>query len=383
MKITVVCDVLGEANNGTTLAALNLIKYLREAGHEVTVVAPDENAEGDKVCIVPPLRLGKFLDGVLKRNGVCLAKVDEKVLEEAMREADIVHVQVPLLLGCAAARVAKRLGKPLTASFHCQAENITAHLGLMNFKPANRLAYKTFYKKLYRYCDRVHYPTQFIREVFEKETFPTPAVVISNGVNESFFEEKEGERASDKFTILCCGRLSKEKAQWQLIKAVAKSKYREDITVLLAGDGPYKKRLQKLARKNGVDCRQSFYKIEELQAVMRGADLYVHTALIEIEAIACLEGIVSGLVPVVCNSPRSATRFFALSRQNLFQPKNVRDLTAKIEYWIENPEEKAKCKERYKEFKMQFSQGICMRQMEEMMLSVVEERVREQKGAKP
>ena len=39
MRVTVICDVLGEANNGTTLAALNLIRYLREKGHTVTVVA--------------------------------------------------------------------------------------------------------------------------------------------------------------------------------------------------------------------------------------------------------------------------------------------------------------------------------------------------------
>ena len=28
MKITVICDVLGQPNNGTTIATLNLIRYL-------------------------------------------------------------------------------------------------------------------------------------------------------------------------------------------------------------------------------------------------------------------------------------------------------------------------------------------------------------------
>ena len=41
MKITMICDVLGEANNGTTLAALNVIAHLREKGHQLTVVSPD------------------------------------------------------------------------------------------------------------------------------------------------------------------------------------------------------------------------------------------------------------------------------------------------------------------------------------------------------
>ena len=32
MNITIVCDVLGEENNGTTLAAMNLIRALRGKG---------------------------------------------------------------------------------------------------------------------------------------------------------------------------------------------------------------------------------------------------------------------------------------------------------------------------------------------------------------
>ena len=34
MIITVACDVLGEENNGTTIAAMNLINYLRRSKHE-------------------------------------------------------------------------------------------------------------------------------------------------------------------------------------------------------------------------------------------------------------------------------------------------------------------------------------------------------------
>ena len=42
MKIAVVCDVLGEQNNGTTVAAMNLIRFLRSRGHEGRGVCPDE-----------------------------------------------------------------------------------------------------------------------------------------------------------------------------------------------------------------------------------------------------------------------------------------------------------------------------------------------------
>ncbi|HCY49005.1 MAG TPA: hypothetical protein DHU79_01955 [Clostridiales bacterium] len=46
MKITIVCDVLGKENNGTTIAAMNRIKYLREHGHEVRVLCCDQDRFG-------------------------------------------------------------------------------------------------------------------------------------------------------------------------------------------------------------------------------------------------------------------------------------------------------------------------------------------------
>ena len=47
MKIAIICDVLGKENNGTTVAAMNLIRSLKAKGHEVRVVCPDEDRRGD------------------------------------------------------------------------------------------------------------------------------------------------------------------------------------------------------------------------------------------------------------------------------------------------------------------------------------------------
>ena len=147
MKITIICDVLGEVNNGTILATTNLINYLRSKGHKVTVVSPDQSTEGmEDYLVVPTLNLGKALNKVVSRNGVTLAKTDKDLLVKAMEDADVVHIQMPLILGSVAARIANDMGKLLTASFHCQAENVTAHFGLMNSPKANKLVYKKFNK---------------------------------------------------------------------------------------------------------------------------------------------------------------------------------------------------------------------------------------------
>ena len=48
MKITIICDVLGDANNGTSVAAYNLINHLKSQGHDVTVVCCDADKKGEK-----------------------------------------------------------------------------------------------------------------------------------------------------------------------------------------------------------------------------------------------------------------------------------------------------------------------------------------------
>ena len=37
MRVALICDLLGEENNGTVIAAMNLIKHLRSRGHTVYV----------------------------------------------------------------------------------------------------------------------------------------------------------------------------------------------------------------------------------------------------------------------------------------------------------------------------------------------------------
>lgn len=373
MIACIVCDILGEKNNGTTLAATNLIDYLKSKGHEVRVVCCDKDKNNlENYYVTPTLDLGKFCNKILEKNGVTPAKADESVLRKAIEGSDVVHLLIPFFLARRAAKIAKELNKPITASFHCQAENVTAHVFMMNFPLANTLVYKNFYKHVYQYCDIIHYPTTFIRDVFEKETHKTNAVVISNGVNEQFYKDVPSNRISDKFTIVCTGRYSKEKAQHLLIKATAKSKHRDDIKLVFAGAGPYENSLKKLSAKHGTDAEFRLFPRDELLSLLHGADLYVHTAIIEIEAIACLEAIVSGLIPVINNSPRSATKAFALDGNNLFKLNDANDLAAKIDFWYEHPELIKEYKARYKSIIGNFDQKECMHKMEEMLLSAIE-----------
>lgn len=373
MIVTIVCDVFGAENNGTVIAALNLIRSLRSKGHTVNVVCCEKDKkEGENYYLVKELNLGP-LNNILYRNGVRLSRADKKVVTAAIKDADVVHLLVPFALSICALKVAKKLGKPVTASFHAQAENITAHFGVKNVKPINDGVYKFMYKHVYKKVDKIHYPTQFIRDTFESVVGVTNGVVISNGVNRIYHRERleKPDNLKDKFVILSTGRLCSEKNQSVLLNAVNLSKHKKDIHVILAGAGPDRKKVDRLIKKLGVDVEIGFFPREELNRIINYSDLYCHPAEIEIESIACIEAISCGLVPVVANSPRCATKYFAIDEKSLFENKNPASMAEKIDYWIEHPEEKEEYSKKYLELGNKFDQNACMDEMEKMLKSVV------------
>ena len=372
MILTVICDVLGKENNGTTIAAMNLIRSMRAKGHTVRVVCPDECRRGERdYFIAPTLNLGP-LNGYLMKNGVSLARADEAILREALDGADAVHFITPFLLSMRGVKLAREMDLPITSGFHCQAENFTNHIFLMNAHVVNRLVYKYFWKHVYRFVDCIHYPTEFIKNVFEHEIGRrTNGRVISNGVDRAFVcaPREKPEEYADKFVILFTGRYSKEKSHKVLIDAAALSRHADKLQLVFAGCGPQEAKLKKRARKLKNPPVFKFFDRASMVNTINMADLYVHPAEIEIEAISCLEAISCGLVPVICDSPRSATRYFAQSERNLFRCGDSADLAEKIDWWIEHPAERASCSHSYLGYARQFDFDHCMDEMEKMILS--------------
>lgn len=370
MKILVVADVLGQKNNGTTMAAYNLIESLKKRGHEVRVLCGDidkMNEPGYYVC--PLMNFGVF-NRYMDKNDVHPAKADEFIISKAMDGVDHVHIMLPFSVGNKAAKMANERGIPITAGFHMQAENLTSHFHLMKLKNLNPTVYRVIYRKMYRYADAIHFPTKFIKDDFEKAVGPTNGYVISNGVRKTF-HKKQVERPDylkDKFVILYTGRYSKEKMQKILIRAVQISKYKDKIQLVLAGDGPMRHKIEKWCEKLPNKPILGIHPQDELIDLINCCDLYVHCAYAELESIACLEALACGLVPVINKTKRVATVNFALSRKNLFQCNNPRSLARRIEYWIEHPEERAKKSKEYEEFTKQFEFEHCMDRMEQMII---------------
>lgn len=386
MIITIVCDILGDKNNGLSVVTHNLINYLSKK-HEIRVICPDKDKDAnDNFYIVPTFKFA-FINNYVKKNGVSFAKPDISVILKALDKTDVVYITTPFFLSRKIVKICKEKKIPYVFGFHFFVEIFTSYipLGWMFNNFLNRLIYRKFVVD----CAVIHYPTNIMREKFEKSIQKkTIGYVISNGVSNDFFVNNDIDKINakkqkllflkDNIIILNISRYVYLKKQEILIKAVKYSKYKDSLQLVFLGHGPKEEKLKKIAFKEKLKNYPifKFVKHEEISDIIKVCDLYVHTSDFESEGISILEAMAGGLIPIISNS-EDYGKHFALSDNNLFQKDNYKDLAKKIDFWIENHNERIKQKENYRKFVEKFRLEICMSEIEKMFTDVVNNKVKQ------
>jgi glycosyltransferase involved in cell wall biosynthesis len=372
MKILLIIDQFDAENNGTTISAKRFAKILKSRGHEVRVVSTGNNSE-DKYA-VKEWRIPVF-GSMVESQGMAFAFPNRNTLEQAISWADIVHFLMPFALSIEGLIIAHRLHVPHTAAFHVQPENITSSIGLKNSSLINKAIYLSFRDIFYNHFTHIHCPSRFIAQELKKNGYTAQLHIISNGIEPDFCYKKTEKTVEykNKILIVMIGRLSAEKRQDVIIDAVSLSKYADRIQLVFAGQGPKMKDLEKAGEKLINPPYIHFFSKEELIQLLSMTDLYIHAADVEIEAISCIEAFASGLVPIIADSPKSATPQFALDERSLFLAGRPDDLVVKIDYWLDHPEEKKEMEILYGKEGKKYNIEHCVAQIEEMFLSAISE----------
>ena len=373
MKIVLVIDQFDDANNGTTISARRFAAALKEHGNEVRVIAIGKPT--DYKYAVRQMKFPPVVEHLVTSQGMRLAIPNKHVFEKAAAWADVVHFMMPSPLAITGLRHVEKLGIPHTAAFHCQPENITFTLHMGNSKRVNDFVYDKFRDTFFNRFTHIHCPSEMIANQLREHGYTAQLHVISNGISPRYVYGKREKEPwmQGFFNVLMVGRYAGEKRQDVLIEACAKSRYADRIQVILAGKGPLEKKYRKLAEKLPNPIVMEFYQPERLLEILHMADLYVHTADAEIEAMSCMEAFACGLVPVIAESPRSATPQFALDERSLFPAGDSDALAQRIDWWFEHPEEREEMGRHYGEHAKKYALDESIKQTEEMFRQAIEE----------
>ena len=282
---------------------------------------------------------------------------------------------MPFKLEAKTKKMADRLGKPSTSAFHVQPENITSSLGLGKVAWVNNLLYRIFRNSTYNHYEHVHTPSPFMAGEIEKRGYTAKIHTISNGIQSDFTWTKrcKDPKFADKILIMMVGRLAGEKRQDIIINALQYSKYGDKIQLVFAGKGPKYKQYYKLGQKLKNPPIFTYLPKEKLINLLAQCDLYVHASDMESEAISCIEAFATGLVPVISNSPLSATKQFALDERSLFKAGDPKDLARAIDYWLDHPEEKQKMEKVYSESAAKYNIDNSITLFEEMLNEAIQD----------
>lgn len=374
MRILIVIDQFDNSNNGTTISARRFAKGLQDAGNEVYVVSTGDKRDEYKFN-VKELPLLPGISHIIKSQGMSFAIPNTEVLEKAISSVDVVHFYMPFWLSKSGLKICEKLKVPHTTAFHVQPENITYTIGLGTNTKVNDMIYTHYRDSFFNRFTHIHCPSEFIANELKNHGYTAKLHVISNGVDEDFkyYPKEKLPEFKDKIVIAMIGRYSNEKRQDVLIDAIFKSKYLDKIQLVLAGKGPKEAKYKKLGEKLPIKPIMKFYDKDNLIKLLKSTDLYVHSADAEIEAISCIEAFACGNVPIIANSPNSATKQFALTNESLFEAGNSDDLANKIDFWLDNINYRKEMEIEYAKSAENYRLKNSIKKMEEMFEDAIRE----------
>ena len=351
LHVVMCIDVYVPTRNGTVESTRRFAEGLRARGHRVSIISTGEVTE-DKV-VVPAFHIPYFSHKIINPMQMKIARPAGAAWQTQLASADIVHVQLPFLLGWRAARYAKKHNIACVATHHVQAEWVS-NAGI-TWKPAIKFTYQLFIKT-YQLSDCLVCPSQMGLNDLKNYGFEQASMVISNGVPEQFkrTDKARPEKYQQRFVILSVGRLAVEKFHNITLQAVKASRYAGKIQVIIAGAGPQRQKLERLSKQLPLPVEFILVKPEELIDYYSWADLFVHSAETEMEGMACLEAIACGAVPVIAAGALSASSQFALDERSTYAFGDVEELSQKIDAWVEAPEDLAAMRAQYIQHAEQF-----------------------------
>ncbi len=312
MRIALVSDSFEPMRDGVAQVTGGLARSLARAGHEVRVFAPRlhttprrEEVQGvsvRRVLSVPVPLYGQYRWPLFPFTQV----------RAIGKDADVIHLQTPGLLGTAGFLAARRYRLPLLGTFH-------TNLREMRKSVPQKLLVPLFFRLAWWYnlgtyvrCDVTTTPSEAARAALVaacRKPFRRDVVVVPNGVDVARFRPGESVPdwrtrcgLSDAPLVTFLGRLTVDKGIHRFLDAVAESSHEHDLSAIVGGTGPEEAGVRARLRDDPALARRVRYvgpvAEEEKAALLGQSDLFVLPSTSDTSSVALLEAMACGAAVV-------------------------------------------------------------------------------------
>jgi phosphatidylinositol alpha 1,6-mannosyltransferase len=292
LRVVVVTESFLPQVNGVTNSVLRILEHLRAEGHQALVIAPESSGgiteyAGFRVKRVPSLEM----------KGLLPVGFPQKTIEPLIDgfNPDVIHLASPFFLGNYASRVAERLDIPTLSVYQTDIAGFARHYGLT----VAHDSLKRWVAKIHKRTTRTLAPSNWSCEDLKSTGVPNVHLWPRGVDSQKFSPEKRdinlrcellGDRP-DRKLVGYVGRLANEKR----IDDLATLDARDDIQLVIVGEGPARSRLERVLKNARFVGYQSG---EELARYYASLDIFVHTGKHETFCQSVQEALASG-VPVI------------------------------------------------------------------------------------
>ena len=292
LRVVVVTESFLPQVNGVTNSVLRILEHLRAEGHQALVIAPESSGgiteyAGFRVKRVPSLEM----------KGLLPVGFPQKTIEPLIDgfNPDVIHLASPFFLGNYASRVAERLDIPTLSVYQTDIAGFARHYGLT----VAHDSLKRWVAKIHKRTTRTLAPSNWSCEDLKSTGVPNVHLWPRGVDSQKFSPEKRdinlrcellGDRP-DRKLVGYVGRLANEKR----IDDLATLDARDDIQLVIVGEGPARSRLEKVLKNARFVGYQSG---DDLARYYASLDIFVHTGKHETFCQSVQEALASG-VPVI------------------------------------------------------------------------------------
>ncbi len=313
MKIAIFTDTYPPFINGVSTSAYNLVKTLKEHGHDVIVVTP--RSDDGKL---------ELIDGVIRVPGLELKKMygyrittfySRKILK-MLKDfgTEIIHNQTDIGVGQFARIASRQLHVPQVYTYHTAYEDYTYYVvhGLMD--RIGKKAMRGYAKTVAKNCTEFITPSMKTKEYMRSVGSDIYINVVPTGIDFSLFDEKNIDKEKQKEfkkqhgieentkVFLLLGRVAKEKSMDYSIRGFAMfiNKHPEvDAKLIVVGDGPQRNELEQLTHELGINKYVDFIgkvPASEVPFYYHLADIYTSASITETQGLTFMEAMASGTI---------------------------------------------------------------------------------------
>lgn len=227
---------------------------------------------------------------------------------------DVIHSQHPMLLGQEAIGFSRKHNIPHVFTHHSQYDIYAAQ-----YIPFSESVVKRVMRELVKYhmmqTQRIIAPTESVyRQLVQNyEEVADRVVTLPTPMDLSAFEGlkpgpiKARYNLDRGFTFAYVGRLTAEKNLSMLLTCFARAaKDRPGANLLLVGDGPQRKHLEKQVRRLGIESRVHFsgqVGYDQVPHYLAASDAFAFASVSETQGLVMIEAMAAGLPVVAVDAP--------------------------------------------------------------------------------